>query len=209
MRLRPPASGMVCSITRRVPTRPKPTAWSSASTGASSARCWGSRSTATPTLEIVLRGFNAAYKRPPAARAQGALARDGTAPASRSRSRIGQPNLQTAQFYYHQTRPLRRCRCQGGLASRHYRELADLAGADDDQTGVWTRGLLIRRSLSDGERAYFTTWCPAGTPIATPGGGRGPALDDRGRVRDRQDRAWAGSQRDPLLARPGTGTSAW
>ncbi|MGU3330896.1 IS701 family transposase, partial [Methylobacterium mesophilicum] len=48
-----------------------------------------------------------------------------------------------------------------------YCALADLAGADDDQTSVWTRGLLIRRSLSDGERAYFTTWCPAGTPIAT------------------------------------------
>src|SRR4051795_3087728 len=31
--------------------------------------------------------------------------------------------------------------------------------------GVWTRGLLIRRSLTDGEFAFFTTWCPAGTPI--------------------------------------------
>jgi len=48
-----------------------------------------------------------------------------------------------------------------------YCELADLDGADDDHTGVWTRGLLIRGSLSDGERAYFTTWCPAGTPLAT------------------------------------------
>ncbi|SFL84344.1 Transposase DDE domain-containing protein [Methylobacterium pseudosasicola] len=50
---------------------------------------------------------------------------------------------------------------------KYYCELADLAGVDDDQTGVWTRGLLIRRSLADGERAYFTTCCPAGTPIAT------------------------------------------
>lgn len=33
--------------------------------------------------------------------------------------------------------------------------------------GLWTRGLLIRRSLADAERAYFTTWCPAGTPIQT------------------------------------------
>jgi SRSO17 transposase len=32
---------------------------------------------------------------------------------------------------------------------------------------VWTRGLLIRRSLTDGELAFFTTWCPAGTPIDT------------------------------------------
>ena len=48
-----------------------------------------------------------------------------------------------------------------------YCELADLDGADYDQTGVWTRGLLIRRSLGEGERAYFTTWCPAGTPVET------------------------------------------
>jgi SRSO17 transposase len=32
---------------------------------------------------------------------------------------------------------------------------------------LWTRGLLIRRSLADGELAYFTTWCPRGTPIET------------------------------------------
>ncbi len=31
----------------------------------------------------------------------------------------------------------------------------------------WTRGLLVRRSLSDGALAYFTTWCPAGTPVST------------------------------------------
>jgi SRSO17 transposase len=29
----------------------------------------------------------------------------------------------------------------------------------------WTRGLLVRRSLSDGALSYFTTWCPAGTSI--------------------------------------------
>jgi SRSO17 transposase len=33
--------------------------------------------------------------------------------------------------------------------------------------GVWTRGLLIRRHIANGELAYFTTWCPAGTPIET------------------------------------------
>ena len=50
-----------------------------------------------------------------------------------------------------------------------YCELADLdAGEpDDERTGLWTRGLLIRRSLGDGELAFFSTWCPAGTPIAT------------------------------------------
>ena len=50
-----------------------------------------------------------------------------------------------------------------------YFELADL-DADEFSpglSGTWTRGLLIRRSLADGEHAYFTTWCPAGTGIET------------------------------------------
>ncbi len=44
-------------------------------------------------------------------------------------------------------------------------ELADLdagrfyPGSD----GLWTRGLLARRSLADGKLTFFTTWCPAGT----------------------------------------------
>jgi SRSO17 transposase len=50
-----------------------------------------------------------------------------------------------------------------------YVELADLkageAGGAEDE--VWTRGLLIRRHIADGEMAFFSTWCPAGTPIAT------------------------------------------
>jgi SRSO17 transposase len=50
-----------------------------------------------------------------------------------------------------------------------YLELADLEAAeyDDDLSGLWTRGLLIRRSVADGELAFFSTWCPAGTGIAT------------------------------------------
>jgi SRSO17 transposase len=50
-----------------------------------------------------------------------------------------------------------------------YCELADLDGAEyaAEQTGLWTRGLLIRRSLDDGELAFFSTWCPAGTGIDT------------------------------------------
>jgi SRSO17 transposase len=50
-----------------------------------------------------------------------------------------------------------------------YLELADLAANEyrDGATGTWTRGLLIRRSLADGECAYFATWCPAGTTIET------------------------------------------
>jgi SRSO17 transposase len=50
-----------------------------------------------------------------------------------------------------------------------YLELADLE-ADDyvgGFEGLWTRGLLIRRHIADGELAYFTTWCPAGTPVET------------------------------------------
>jgi SRSO17 transposase len=50
-----------------------------------------------------------------------------------------------------------------------YLELADLE-ADayvSGYEGLWTRGLLIRRHVADGELAYFTTWCPAGTPLET------------------------------------------
>jgi SRSO17 transposase len=50
-----------------------------------------------------------------------------------------------------------------------YLELADLEADkyNEDNTGLWTRGLLIRRSLTDEELAFFSTWCPAGTPIET------------------------------------------
>jgi len=50
-----------------------------------------------------------------------------------------------------------------------YLELADLDAQDffecrSAQT-IWTRGLLIRRGLGDGKMAFFTTWCPKGTPM--------------------------------------------
>jgi SRSO17 transposase len=50
-----------------------------------------------------------------------------------------------------------------------YVELADLEAEEYNEhlTGLWTRGLLIRRTLSDGDLAFFSTWCPAGTPIDT------------------------------------------
>jgi SRSO17 transposase len=50
-----------------------------------------------------------------------------------------------------------------------YLELADLETKEynDNDHGLWTRGLLIRRGIADGDLAYFTTWCPAGTSIAT------------------------------------------
>jgi len=48
-----------------------------------------------------------------------------------------------------------------------YLDLADLDADEynDALTGLWTRGLLIRRNITDGDLAYFSTWCPAGTPI--------------------------------------------
>src|SRR3954449_11709175 len=50
-----------------------------------------------------------------------------------------------------------------------YLQLADLEAAEygDGLSGLWTRGLLVRRSIADGELAFFSTRCPAGTEIAT------------------------------------------
>jgi SRSO17 transposase len=50
-----------------------------------------------------------------------------------------------------------------------YLELADVDADEFNEAshGLWTRGLLIRRNITDGEFAYFTTWCPAGTSIET------------------------------------------
>jgi SRSO17 transposase len=50
-----------------------------------------------------------------------------------------------------------------------YLELADLEveESNDANPGLWTRGLLIRRRIADGDFAFFTTWCPAATSIDT------------------------------------------
>jgi SRSO17 transposase len=50
-----------------------------------------------------------------------------------------------------------------------YLELADLTAAEfgSDVPGVWTRGLLVRRTIADDRLAFFTTWCPAGAEIET------------------------------------------
>src|SRR5215213_3866014 len=50
-----------------------------------------------------------------------------------------------------------------------YVELADLAAEEYNEhlTGLWTRGLLIRRTISNQDLAFFSTWCPAGTPMET------------------------------------------
>jgi SRSO17 transposase len=50
-----------------------------------------------------------------------------------------------------------------------YLELADLDAEEYNSslTGLWTRGLLIRRNIADGDLAFFSTGCPAGTAIET------------------------------------------
>jgi SRSO17 transposase len=50
-----------------------------------------------------------------------------------------------------------------------YLDLADLDATEFGATepASWTRGLLIRRSIVDGELAFFSTWCPTGTRIDT------------------------------------------
>ena len=45
-----------------------------------------------------------------------------------------------------------------------YVELADLEA--DTLAGEWTRGLLIRRNIASGDLAFFSTWCPKGTPMS-------------------------------------------
>jgi len=48
-----------------------------------------------------------------------------------------------------------------------YLELADLDAGEYNSTvtGEWTRGLLIRRNIADGDLAFFSTWCPRHTPM--------------------------------------------
>lgn len=50
-----------------------------------------------------------------------------------------------------------------------YIVLADLDAGDfnADLTSIWTRGLLIRRNISDGDLAFFSTWCPLDSSIET------------------------------------------
>jgi SRSO17 transposase len=48
-----------------------------------------------------------------------------------------------------------------------YVELADLDVSQYNSalTGEWTRGLLIRRNIADGDLAFFSTWCPKRTTM--------------------------------------------
>ena len=82
-----------------------------------------------------------------------------------------------------------------------YCELADLDAGDDDQrTGLWTRGLLIRRNIADADRLLLDL-VPRRNGHRNPGQGRGASLGNRGQLRDRKKRTRARPQRDPLLAR--------
>ena len=84
-----------------------------------------------------------------------------------------------------------------------YCPLADLDAADNDgpATGLWTRGLLIRRAIVDGDLRFFSTLGPGRHRHCHAGQGRGAALGHRGQLRDGQKRTRARSQREPLLAR--------
>lgn len=48
-----------------------------------------------------------------------------------------------------------------------YLELADLDAGEYNSTlaGEWTRGLLVRRNIANGDLAFFSTWCPKATPM--------------------------------------------
>ena len=48
-----------------------------------------------------------------------------------------------------------------------YLELADLDADEYNSSliGTWTRGMLIRRHIADGDLAFFSTWCLKGTPM--------------------------------------------
>ena len=64
-------------------------------------------------------------------------------------------------------------------------ELADLEAEEDspEPTGLGTRGLLIRRTITDQDLAFFSPWCPAGTLMETLVRGEGHrwAIEDASR----------------------------
>jgi SRSO17 transposase len=82
-----------------------------------------------------------------------------------------------------------------------YLELADLEAEEANSTnqGPWTRGLLIRRRIADGDLAFFTTWCPAATSIEmlVEVEGHRWAIEDSFETAKNEFRAR--SQREPIL----------
>ena len=63
-----------------------------------------------------------------------------------------------------------------------YLELADLEAEQFNSAnqGLWTRGLLIRRHIADGDLAFFTTRSPGRNIHRNAGYGRRPSVSDRG-----------------------------
>ena len=89
-----------------------------------------------------------------------------------------------------------------------YLELADLEAAEYNQTlaGLWTRGLLIRRNIADGELAFFATGAPPGPewkPWWRSRAGAGPLRTASRRPKT----SWASTTTRPAPDMAGTGTS--
>jgi SRSO17 transposase len=98
----------------------------------------------------------------------------------------------------------------------------DLAGLDADEyrsgaAGVWTRGLLIRRNVGDGEQAYFSTCCPARTGIETLAAVEGQrwAIEDAFATANgefgldhNEARSWHGGHRHVSLVMPAFAVTA-
>jgi SRSO17 transposase len=94
-----------------------------------------------------------------------------------------------------------------------YLELADLEATEYNESlsGVWTRGLLIRRNIADGDLAFFATWCPAGTAMKTLVAveGRRWAIEDSFET---AKKSWASTITRPAPGTAGIGTfrsSCW
>jgi SRSO17 transposase len=127
-------------------------------------------------------------------------------------SRIGKPEVAgTAEAIARGLDDAARRRLSAGegpkgprLHDRAYLELADLDGEAErypGSRGLSTRGLLIRRSLTDGELASLSTWCPAGTGIAILVNVEG----HRWAIEDAFETARPSS--GPTTTRPGAGTA--
>jgi hypothetical protein len=84
-----------------------------------------------------------------------------------------------------------------------YMELADLDAEEfnDEHRGLWTRGLLIRRHIADGDLAYFSTWCPAETTIETLVSVEGHRWAIEDSFETAKNEFGARPQRDQILAR--------
>ncbi len=83
--------------------------------------------------------------------------------------------------------------------------LVPLPGSDTDG---FEDCLLIRRSLADGERAYYLTHAPAGTPWQSSSAPPEPVGRSRKPSRPRRTKPDSTTTKSATI-RPGTGTSPW